>query len=342
MIVARYNSTIGVYADFIDVRNYSNATSTAAVYIFKDQWTNFQILPCSILAHWVPVSMWLDPRTDNLVYEDSPDPIDALNRSEYHNLSATTQVVIPPSWTSAINNILVYDPPPLAHMAKNFGVHYSVDPPLYVIQGRQKIPWQIATTLGLYVADSLARVNYLQAPNASIVMHDPNNGSIPFVRELDDLNAGNLIFPLGNYMAAYGINEVDPRPYYDTDEVTAFSLEVQRFGYAWSTRSITVKLAATVLLLQATLAIGHLVILLITSWTSNSWRSAGELLALASRRGNTGRLRNVGGGIERINTWKGIVKVRSEGFTGEMVELLVDKDIFDNTMTRLYGDKKYS
>ncbi|KAF2094581.1 hypothetical protein NA57DRAFT_80382 [Rhizodiscina lignyota] len=255
-----YDSTNGVSVEFIDVSNFTNASSAAAVYVLKDEWENFQLLPCSILAHWVPVSLWLDPRTDNLVYQDSPDPYDALNRSDYRNLNKTTQIVIPPSYASAINNASVSDPRPLAMMVKNFGVHYT--PELYVIQGKQNIPWQVATTLGLYVADSLSRVNYLLNPNASVVVHDPGDGGQPFARILDNLNVGNLSYaPYDTPLSFYEANQ---------DTTTAFSFEVQRFGYAWSTRNITVKLAATVLLCQAALAIGHLMLLLLTGWTSNS------------------------------------------------------------------------
>ena len=303
------------------------------MYILRDEWENFQVVPCSILAHWVPVTIWLNPSTDNLVYPDSPAPSDIFKGPDYRRLDKTTQIVIPSSWTAAIDSINASNPRPLEWIIRPFGLNDSSG--VWTIAGGNTIPWEVASALGLLMADLLARVNYMDGPNGTIVVHDPGDGGGQIARVLDDINSVDLPFPPG-----YDT----PMAYYEAhrDTTTAFEIEVQRFGYAWSASSVTIKLAATVLLLHAALAVGHLVVLSFSGWTSNSWKSAGELLAGGVRKDGSQRLKNAGGGINRKNTWRGLVRVRANGVADDLLELLVDEETANSTTVELQEGRAYS
>ena len=86
---------------------------------------------------------------------------------------------------------------------------------------------------------------------------------------LDDPNLENL----GNNFSAEYSGIVT---YGEQTTLPSLSSDFQRYGYAWSFRSVTVRLAA-VLILRALFAIGHVMLLLWTGWVSDGWRSPGEI-----------------------------------------------------------------
>lgn len=332
-------SSIGVNASFVNVSDFTNAPSAAAVFIVLDEDFNPQIVPCSVVAYWSPVSIWINPHVDTAVYQDSPNASAIFHRQDFRDRSQFPRITIPDTWTDMLN--AVADPEdlglktndtisPLQSVAQRWG-YGKVAPDgssHRVTAGHWIIPGHFAITLSLYMAEALARVNYFEG--ASWVFHDPNNDKQPSLLMLDDLNLGNQS---QDYQAVLSSRSA-PR-------LTEFTFEFQRYGYAWSFRTVTVRLAAAVLLLQALLAIGHLALLLWTGWSSNSWKSPGELVALALRKDTSTTLRNAGAGIERKETWRGTIYARTAELDPDAVELVIDEHEGVVIGTRLKAGKKY-
>ena len=58
------------------------------------------------------------------------------------------------------------------------------------------------------------------------------------------------------------------------------------------------------------MAIVHVIIVITGNWTSNSWDTVTELLALAVNSKPTERLANTSAGIKKTVTWEEMVKIR--------------------------------
>ncbi|KAL8924954.1 MAG: hypothetical protein Q9208_003837 [Pyrenodesmia sp. 3 TL-2023] len=64
---------------WVDMASYTNNTPLLGgvlVSTTPDGLTG--IFPCTILSHWTPVSIWLDPKIDSTVRQDSPEPLQIL------------------------------------------------------------------------------------------------------------------------------------------------------------------------------------------------------------------------------------------------------------------------
>jgi hypothetical protein len=91
--------------------------------------------------------------------------------------------------------------------------------------------------------------------------------------------------------------------------------------YAYGFRSTTtLPLAFTALFLQAVIAVIHLVVTVFVRrpWHSFAWGNPDQMLVLALRSNRPDQLENVGGGVERAQTWKHITVVREMGDEGEL------------------------
>lgn len=82
-------------------------------------------------------------------------------------------------------------------------------------------------------------------------------------------------------------------------------------GYAWSyTPGKLQKAAIATLLVYATFAAGHLIYSITTGWSSGSWDSTPEIIALAINSRTPGQMHNTGAGIETINPMRQKVSIR--------------------------------
>ena len=82
-------------------------------------------------------------------------------------------------------------------------------------------------------------------------------------------------------------------------------------GYAYGANELTVKLAVSVLIIHAALALAHTLyeVLLSGGLSSSSWDSVAELVALAMNSQPTEKLRNTCAGIRRLGTMGKVVRV---------------------------------
>lgn len=94
---------------------------------------------------------------------------------------------------------------------------------------------------------------------------------------------------------------------------TEFRMETHVNGYAYSLDgSITTKLAVAILLLHASLALVHSLYEIFTGFSSSSWESIAELLALAMNSAPTAALQNTCAGISQLATMKLLVRVAAK------------------------------
>ena len=82
-------------------------------------------------------------------------------------------------------------------------------------------------------------------------------------------------------------------------------------GYAWYARSFSDYLALTIVIIYMLIALAHMAWVLMTGVTSSSWDSVTELLALALRSPVPGSLEGSGAGIERLGTYRQMVRLRA-------------------------------
>ena len=298
----------GVSFSWVDMSNYTNAPSLGGIFILNVDVNEEQekevltAVPCTIDASWAPVSIWLDPRIDSVVLQDTPDPRVLVDSKAA--LSKLNHVSISTTWADALNiqqAITTNTPIPqnissIESLVMSLG--YEENPSLYITLGGVEIPDHISNVLGLYLADGLARVNSMNQTFA--FQQDSKNSSKTFAVSLDDLKAGHVSYPsqydsFATYARASGFPEL--------------IFNIRRYGYGWSFRSFTVKLAAVILSAQTLLASVHVVFLLRGGWVAKSWDRVGEIVALAIRSDEAEVLRNTGAGIDKVDTWRQRVRV---------------------------------
>ena len=88
-------------------------------------------------------------------------------------------------------------------------------------------------------------------------------------------------------------------------------MDCEVFGYAWYTSSVSDYLAICVVVAYMFIAIAYTVwVLFVTGVTSSSWDTVTELLALALQSPVSEKLSGSGAGVERLATYKRLVRLR--------------------------------
>ncbi|THV54003.1 hypothetical protein BGAL_0037g00470 [Botrytis galanthina] len=124
----------------------------------------------------------------------------------------------------------------------------------------------------------------------------------------------------------------------DQDKYTYITVNRFRCGYSYSLRGITRWLALSILLLHIFLALAHTVIITRMGWTSKILKSLCEILVLAINSSPSAVLDNTCAGIDRLDTYKQIVKVRETSF--EHLGLVMNGDE-DKHTEKVVIDKEY-
>ncbi|EMT68722.1 hypothetical protein NOF04DRAFT_4890 [Fusarium oxysporum II5] len=109
---------------------------------------------------------------------------------------------------------------------------------------------------------------------------------------------------------------------------------VYAYGFQPST---TLRLAFAALFLQAVIALIHLAVTVFVRrpWHSFAWGSFAQILTLALRSNPPDQLENVGGGVERAQTWKHLTEVREIGDEREL------QIVIRRHTAMLYRDQTY-
>ena len=319
-----------IYFQFIDLSNITMATVLGALAAFPTRNGSTVIIPCTIDAHWAPVSLHIDPSSNANIFQDTPDPSTLVTQdSASYNGSQMVRIGIDTSWADLL------DPPTTSPtggtlinttavrvLIRGYGSTYQMNATSatrFFISGSQTsnqtdgqtsaddqttIPWRISTLLGMYITEGLAGIH--QA-DPSIVYHNFVND--PYVLRLNNLYKGHYNWA-GAPNGSISFNDYDHLflQYLASTNHTKVNWNTQRYGYGWGFRGTPIILATTVLLAQALLALVHTVITVFNGWTSNSWDSMGKMLVLALNSAAPDRSMNCASAGSEV--WGNIVSVR--------------------------------
>ena len=284
----------------LPLEKYKNAPSLGMLFVLMDGPGSTAKVPCSFLAHWVPSDMRIFPKTDRNVHTTYANPIDIVNRSDI-DLSPSNQIALSDDWWS----MLFTDPPgPTTTPIEDVLLGISEGPADNGLQqyhrGSQGLPYRISTMMGMYFTDAIARYSHLDSMHA--IYQDSHNRSEPFAHDLGNFDWANLDAPPGH---SSWIQYAERSPQWR--EATVI---VQRYGYAWSFSGVLSKFAGVALLVQAALALVHIILVLHGRWSSSAWDSIGNMIALALRSRSPAFPPDRRTGDERKETWAETVSVR--------------------------------
>ncbi|KAI4288348.1 MAG: hypothetical protein L6R35_002392 [Caloplaca aegaea] len=318
---------------WVDMAPYTNKSPLlGGVFVSTTPDGLTGIFPCTILSHWTPVSIWLDPMIDSTVRQDSPEPLQILlanvnNKTNKPTSPATLQPInISAPWAETINlpNYFPSLNPTqqltlLESSAANLGfLHANNSWRLAPAGGEKALPWLLSTILSMHVADGLSRVNSGFA--TVLYQRDGNNDSTGVLKNLDVVHIGEWVGMPRN-SGHLGENYAREARGVNSTHNTEIVWEVKRFGYGWGFENgISIIVGVFVLLLHICMVIVHVGIVAFGGWgVSSCWGSVGELLTLAWRSTGPadGRLGNTSAGIQKMKTWGEVVRVRPTDIQGD-------------------------
>ena len=177
----------------------------------------------------------------------------------------------------------------------------------------------IEMILGSVFANGLSRYGSRYAFDSSSVeksKHDPSRWVrkvLPKAPDYSDSLLSNKPHHNAILSASAGSDHVDLR------------MDVHVVGFAWCARGFSGYLAIAVVLIYMLLALVHTVWVLKTGVTSSSWDTVTELLALALNSPRPDALKGSGAGIERMGTYRRMVRLRVQGEKeNERVVMVID------------------
>ncbi|KAL8651593.1 MAG: hypothetical protein Q9226_004637 [Calogaya cf. arnoldii] len=297
---------------WVDTSDIVNGPSIGAVFAVNTPNESVALVPCTIAAYWTPTSMFLDPKSDMVIQEESSDPL--------KDSVSWTRMTIASDWANAMNRNLTdnngLETTYIQHMMELYN-NNSSSPVIFSEPGygQESIPWRISTALGLYLTEGLARVQSTFW-NGTVLCHT-------------DASNQEKVYKLGNLNAdepQWWPQDQNFGDYANDQGWTQLEFTVRRYGYGWGFGGTLTKAAAVVLVLQALLGLLHIAIIIygdgMNSWSTNSWSTLGEMLALAINSRFSDRMWGTAAGIKNKRTWREPVKIRE--MKDEHLELVLD------------------
>ncbi|KAK3714096.1 hypothetical protein LTR37_008125 [Vermiconidia calcicola] len=81
----------------LPLENYKHAPTVGLVLIMPNENHTKTVVPCSVLAHWVPSELSVMPKADRNIHTVQSNPLDVINSSDA-NLSQTNQILLSDDW----------------------------------------------------------------------------------------------------------------------------------------------------------------------------------------------------------------------------------------------------
>lgn len=215
------------------------------------------LMPCTILAHWIPTNMSIDPKSDNIAILDNPLPVaDVVDSPSLLERAKTLDMDL--SFAEALN-VPLSSSEATTVMEEEL-IRLELNDSRFDGDWKAQWPYVAATVLSLQLADALARSNNdeeiytlcegCEALNTtSVDSLSSLNGEAP--RHMPRSNQTNFIASVNNQPERY----------------TPVTRKLERYGYGWALKRPTEWLAAAVLVLHALLGIVHIAVV-----TQRRWR----------------------------------------------------------------------
>ncbi|KAL9609350.1 MAG: hypothetical protein Q9167_005875 [Letrouitia subvulpina] len=340
-----------VLFDWYDTaNNFSNAgaPSLGAVIIYsthssldgRNSTHYINLATCTFDGRWAPFVFYLDPKDNPVILQNTPNPMDILNGSQKAHPDDLTQMKIHLEWANLLNvqSKSPHDPAAttVEELIEALGAFYFKDlwdvfpePSREGAWVMASLDWRLSTVLGLCVTEALARA-YVDDAKSSTVYRDALAKNQSYARGLNDLNIEVSAEGWENHTLEW-VAPIDSRwnasvPPFDVwapqHGYTEIAINIQRYGYGYGFGGIPIKLATTALVVYSVLVVGHMLVVFLGGRTFQSWSGMSEMLALAWNSTPAPGLRNASAGIEKIATWKQVVRVQEKD--GKQLRLVLD------------------
>ena len=319
---------------FDTASNFSNegAPSIGAVTIYKALNRSIELIDamtvCSFDGRWVPVEYYLDPKDTRTIYQDSPNPMDIVNRRSKEAAKELIQMRMTLDWANTLNirSTSSYDPlaTVVEQMLEGFsggGNFIFPESPRTSAAGyvMKTIDWRLSTALGLYLTEGLAHAFSDQSKGSMLYRQAPEV-SESYVRYLNDINQPALKEGYRNGKLDW-VEMRDPRwnssilpwdEWAPQNGYTEMVFNIQRNGYGYGFDGVPIKLAATALAIYIVLVCAHIFSLLVNRRIYKGSSRISHMLALAWNSVPTDELRNISAGTESSQTWGQVVRIKKE------------------------------
>ncbi|TGO70856.1 hypothetical protein BELL_0655g00010 [Botrytis elliptica] len=225
--------------------------------------------------------------------------IDPKTDQYIHSPDLTNPTKDMDDWTSAINESRDY---PMRNVQIDIDWANFALPPNYTILSIESQAIPLGLTVSSLIPDAMSRIR----------------------------RSGQISIPL--------IESETSEQNHDHEKCTYITVNRFRHGYSYSLRGVTRWLALSILLLHIFLALAHTVIITRMGWTSKILKSLCEMLVLASNSSPSTGLDNTCVGINRLDAYEQIVKVRETTF--EHLGLVMNGEE-DKHTEKMVIDKEY-
>ncbi|KAI0402665.1 hypothetical protein F4802DRAFT_340419 [Xylaria palmicola] len=171
---------------------------------------------------------------------------------------------------------------------------------------------EIAMVLGSVVADWMARSTFRDTLFTTVISAEKEGN----VSTVDLLHQRSRVHKYGT------------TPVSALQDQTPVAFRVRRQGYGYGLNSDTIWFSLVILLIHVLVVLVYFAYSFVfwcraRGWTSNSWGTIGEFVALAALSPPADELRNSGAGINRSRTWMTRLRIREGSSDPERLELVI-------------------
>lgn len=339
-----------IHMSWVDLQDFDASASIGAVLQLPNNYNSTgrkYIVPCAVDARWISTELGIEPTTSQGItgsfgnlgaFSDLGSLISAPNVSEssrlasvvsdmigidldwahYLNLVTTINYTYPLSTslsaddagknTTSTSNATIIEALLEQYLLHNGDSSYSQysdnstifeAPDLFnAPSSMERVQAFISIFLGILITDGLARYTQGEIFNMYVSSEQDTNKCTP------------IVYMLG---AGTPVN-LSCEPY--RQNTNSWKFDFWRHGYSYGVKSFTTRLALAGLLTHAVMALTFIAYLCFAGWTTKSWGSIGELVALALKSQGTKKFRGTDAGISRSETWAQDVRIMEAGDGG--------------------------
>lgn len=239
------------------------------MFVLPDDDYTRTVLPCSVLAHWVPTDLIIMPKSDRNIHTSQLNPLDIINGGGV-DLTASRQISLSQDWWDTL--LVGGDPMYIDNVIGSIRAAVCAGCPETYLGGTQGLSYRVSTLLGVAFADAIAR--YRPQDTTGVVYQEPTTGDGAFAQDIQHFQTSHPEAPPG-YSDWLQYARSKPQEWREA------IVTVSRNGYAWSFDGILVKISAGILGAHAVLAVAHVLLVLCGRWSSRAWDSIGGFITMA-------------------------------------------------------------
>jgi hypothetical protein len=256
--------------------------SAAAIFLVSaaisadESWPSYPIVyntfACTIDAMWIPSESWIDLTTDDIVHETISNPL----QERHHFKEGHGKIQLSRSWLDTLN--VLTDLPNTSENATTFQI--LADGCKNNASNHTLLEICIQSVVALFVTDGLAR---MQSTTSQLWL---------WHGLAEEYFLGATESSYVKYSTPAEVVTVTQDFFHKTpDSIPRFSIDILQYGYGLR-GSKGILIATVILLTYVLVAFIHMVVVVIEGWSSNTWGTTGELIALSANSSPTKLLQN--------------------------------------------------